>query len=201
MNEGNACPSASVGILVPKTPSGFFAGVSIKNYLSTYLKIVEPQIIEVMPCQLKQLKINQKIDKLYVLGLGIKNTPPSALKDFIGTYEERIALWVDHHPGSRLISELKGKYNYLHGSDKDSASTTALMGIKLGKCIKQEWIDATNHFENPFFFLPNHLVKHYKKIIVPANGQTKEAKKLFSEYLLTGKPSIDEIHLLLSKQA
>lgn len=196
MNENNACLASTpkIAILVPKTNSGFFTAVSLKNYLQTKLGITEILVIEVVPCQLRQAKIPNSIEELYVGGLGVKNCHYPAILSFIEEHDAKIMLWADNHPEGKHLEALKAKNQiYLHASDKKAPSCAALLNRKLGDSIKQEWVDIANHFENPILYPPTHLTILYKKITSSANGRLSEIKKLFSLHLLHGTPSLEEI--------
>ena len=196
MNKSNACPAstAKVAILVPKTNSGFFTAISLKNYLKTKLGITEVLVIEVMPCQLRQVKIPNSIEELYIGGLGVKNCHQPAILSFIEEHDAKIMLWADNHPEGKHLEALKAKNQiYLHASDKKAPSCAALLNKKLGESIKTEWVDAANHFENPLQYPSAHLANTYKKLTASANGQLAQIKELFSQHLLQGSPSLEEI--------
>lgn len=197
MNESNACLASTpkIAILVPKTNSGFFTAVSLRNYLHTKLGITEILVIEVQPCQLRQVKIPASIDELYVGGLGIKNCPHPAIINFIEQHDAKIMLWADSHPEGKQIEALKEKNHiYLHASDKKAPSCAAVLSRKLGaESIKPEWVEAANHFENPLVHKTIPLAETYKKLTASANGQLAQIKELFSQHLLQGSPSLEEI--------
>ncbi|MEI6529138.1 MAG: hypothetical protein WCN88_01875 [Candidatus Falkowbacteria bacterium] len=195
MNESTCLTTtAKVAILVPKTNSGFFTAVSLKNYLQIKLGITEILVIEVIPCQLRQVKIPNSIEELYVGGLGVKNCHQPAIISFIEEHDAKIMLWADNHPEGKHLEALKAKNQaYLHASDKKNPSCAALLNKKLGESIKPEWVEAANHFENPLQYPSAHLANAYKKLTTSANGQLAQIKELFSQHLLQGSPSLEEI--------
>lgn len=196
MNESNACLASTpkIAILVPKTNSGFFTAISLQNYLKTKLGITEILVIEVTPCQLRQAKIPNTIEELYVGGLGVKNCHQPAILSFIEEHDAKIMLWADNHPEGKQLEALKQKNQiYIHASDKKAPSCAALLNKKLGESIKPEWVEAANHFENPLQYPSVHLATAYKKLTASANGQLAQIKELFALHLLNGTPSLEEI--------
>jgi len=200
-----------VGILIPKTASGYFTGIGFKSYLASRgLNNVE--VIEVQPCQIKRVEIPEAITILYVGGLGMKNCPPKDLNGFIKKYQDIIAFWADNHPAHEEIEEMTTgdrKLLYFDALDDRAPSCVALLNHLWGdKIVKPEWVAVANHLENPAKYPTNGLADQYKTLMYVAKVEdesghghcyTDEVKDLYAKYLLPGGANWAEISRLLKK--
>ena len=202
---------SSVAILVPKTASGFFTTLSLRSYLSS-LEIPNIIVLEVKPCQLKQAKIPEGIEAIYVGGLGLKNCPLKDIQIFIKKYGDKIAFWADNHPQHEEIAELSSHekdWLYFDALDDQAPSCTSLLNKIWGdKIIRPAWVTAANHLENPTKYPENLLVEQYKKVMYVAKVEddsgynynyTEEVKALYAKYLISGGSNKTEINQLLKK--
>lgn len=209
--EKQSLSVSSVAILVPKTASGFFTTLSFKNYLS-HLGISDVTVIEVQPCQLKQAKIPEGIEAVYVGGLGLKNCPPKDIKNFIKNYSNKIAFWADNHPQHEQIAEMNSKdkdWLYFDALDDQAPSCSSLLNKLWGdKIVRPAWVIAANHLENPTKNPENLLVEQYKKIMYVAkveddsghaHNYTEEVKEFYAKYLISGGSHKTEVNQLLKK--
>ncbi len=204
--------ATQVAILVPKTATGFFTALSFKNYLAN-LGMRNVTVIEVQPCQIKQVVVPAEINGIYIGGLGLKNCPVQSLRAFIKKFSDKIAFWADNHPQHEEIKELKQgdkKYLYYDALDDQAPSCTSLLNKIWGdKIIKSEWVKAANHLENPAKNPTTELAEQYKKIMYLAkveddsghsHNYTQELKDIFTKYLLSsGGTNKEEITRLLKK--
>jgi len=203
--------AASVGILVPRTASGYFTGISFKSYLASR-GLNNIKVIEISPYQIKRVEIPEAITVLYIGGLGVKNCPPKDLTAFIEKYQDIIAFWADNHPVYEEIKEMTTgdrKLLYFDALDDRAASCVALLNHLWGdKIIKPEWVAVANHLENPTKYPTSGLAEQYKTLMYVANVEdesghghryTEEVKDLYAKYLLSGGANWAEVSRLLKK--
>lgn len=211
MERKQSSSVSTAAILVPKTASGYFTTLSLKSYLS-HLGISDIVVIEVQPCQLKQAKIPDEVEVIYVGGLGLKNCPLKDIQNFIKTYADKIGFWADNHPQHEQIAELSSKekdWLYFDALDDQAPSCTSLLNKIWGdKIIRPAWVTAANHLENPTKYPDNLLVDQYKKVVYVAkveddsghtHNYTEEVKTLYAKYLISGGSNKAEINQLLKK--
>jgi len=203
--------AASVGILVPKTASGYFTGISFKSYL-TSRGLNNVKVIEISPYQIKRVEIPEMITVLYIGGLGLKNCPPKDLSGFIKKYQDIIAFWADNHPVHEEIREMTTgdrRSLYFDALDDRAPSCVALLNQLWGdKIIKPEWVAAANHLENPAKYPTSGLAEQYATLMHVAKVEdesgygycyTDEVKALYAKYLLSGGTNWAEVSRLLKK--
>ncbi len=201
----------SVGILIPKTASGYFTGIGFKSYLASR-GLNDVNVIEIQPCQIKRVEIPETITVLYVGGLGMKNCPPKDLRGFIEKYQNIIAFWADNHPVHEEIKEMTTgdlKLLYFDALDDKASSCVALLNHLWGnKIIDPAWVGAANHLENPSKYQTNSLAEQYKTLMYVAKVEdesghghcyVEEVKALYAKYLLSGGANWAEISRLLKK--
>jgi|GEM_PF-1580583 len=203
--------AASVGILVPKTASGYFTGIGFKSYLASR-GLHNVEVIEVQPCQIKRVEIPETVTVLYVGGLGLKNCPPKDLNGFIKKYQDIIAFWADNHPVHEEIREMTTgdrRLLYFDALDDRAPSCVSLLNHLWGdKIINPVWVETANHLENSTKYPTNGLADQYKTLMHVAKVEdesghghcyTEEVKALYAKYLLSGGANWAEISRLLKK--
>jgi len=113
------------------------------------------------PFLLDEVKVEEDVDLIYVVDIGINNRDATMTARFIARHDERIILWVDHHHGTEVLVDLLGER--LHFNLEAPSCPSLLCIIKGYYHIPQEWIDAANACDRPTEFPATELSERYNR--------------------------------------
>lgn len=158
------------------------AAVLKKEFPEAKVSITQPFLID-------KVQIENDVDEIYVIDVGVNNRNPQQTIDFVKAHLDKIQLWVDHHAGIDLIAEiLSDKLLY----DADAPSCPALLAKRFE--VPEEWVNAANACDRPTNYPATELSDFYnhafKVALVELQDGNREVvekvQRAFIDYLISG---------------